>query len=72
MQENRQSLIVVKLTDFDQTRLSRELTYLLQSLTYLAWPNTHSGETEFWQKLKLALWKKSSSYSNIPLTEELI
>lgn len=65
-------MIVVKLTDFDQTRLSRELTYLLQSLTYLAWPNTHSAETEFWQKLKLALWKKSSSYSNIPLTEELI
>ena len=65
-------MIVIKLTDFDESKMSKELSYLLETITYLSWPKTEAGETEFWQKLKVALWKKSCSYSNIPLIEELI
>ena len=72
MQENRQSLIVIKLTDLDESKMPKELSYLLETITYLAWPKTEAAETEFWQKLKVALWKKSCSYSNIPLIEEFI
>ena len=72
MQENRQSLIVIKLTDLEESKIPKELSYLLETITYLAWPKTEAGETEFWQKLKVALWKKSDSYSNIPLIEEFI
>ena len=37
-QDNRQSLVLVKLEDLDPLRLTKEMKYLLNSLTYLAWP----------------------------------
>ena len=63
-QENRHSLIVVRLDDFQESRLNKELQYILKTLTYLSWPKNESEENTFWQKLKLTLMKKSSSYTN--------
>jgi hypothetical protein len=63
---------VIKLDDFDETILSKEMQYLLKSITYLPWPKSESDETEFWQKLKVTLAKKSSSYTNIVAIEELM
>ena len=37
-QDNRQSLVLVKLEELDQVRLTKEMKYLVNSLTYLAWP----------------------------------
>ena len=37
-QDNRQSLVLVKLEKLDPVRLTKEMKYLLNSLTYLAWP----------------------------------
>ena len=37
-QDNRQSLVLVKLEELDPLRLTKEMKYLLNSLTYLAWP----------------------------------
>lgn len=37
-QDNRQSLVVVKLEELDSRRLTKEMKYLVSSLTYLAWP----------------------------------
>ena len=62
-------MIVVKLDDFDEKKLNKELSYILESITYIPWPKTDAGETDFWHKLKVSLWKKSSSFSNIPLSE---
>ena len=37
-QDNRQSLVLVKLEELDSRRLTKEMKYLVSSLTYLAWP----------------------------------
>ena len=37
-QDNRQSLVLVKLEELDPVRLTKEMKYLVNSLTYLAWP----------------------------------
>ena len=37
-QDNRQSLVLVKLEELDPMRLTKEMKYLVNSLTYLAWP----------------------------------
>ena len=37
-QDNRQSLVLVKLEELDPMRLIKEMKYLVNSLTYLAWP----------------------------------
>ena len=37
-QDNRQSLVLVKLEKLDPVRLTKEMKYLVNSLTYLAWP----------------------------------
>ena len=63
-QENRQSLVVVKLNDFEDSKLNKELTYLMSSLTFMTWPKTEYEEDAFWQKLKVTLMKKSASYAN--------
>ena len=37
-QDNRQSLVLVKLEELEERRLTKEMKYLVSSLTYLAWP----------------------------------
>ena len=37
-QENRQGLVLVKLEELDIQQLTKEMKYLITSLTYLAWP----------------------------------
>ena len=38
VQENRQSLVVVRLNDIEERLLNKEMQFLLGSLTFLAWP----------------------------------
>ena len=61
---------MIKLDDFDENLLTKEIQYLLKSITYIPWPKVESEETEFWQKLKVTLAKKSSSYTNIVALEK--
>ena len=56
---------MIKLDDFDENLLTKEMQYLMKSITYIPWPKVESDEAEFWQKLKVTLAKKSSSYTNI-------
>ena len=44
-QDNRQSLVLVKLEELEERRLTKEMKYLVSSLTYLAWPP--SRDTRF-------------------------
>ena len=37
-QDNRQSLVLVKLEELEARRMTKEMKYLVSSLTYLAWP----------------------------------
>ena len=60
---------MVKLDDFDAAKLNKEMSYILRSLTYIHWPKSQNEENSFWQKLKLTLMKKSSSYTNMALIE---
>ena len=61
---------MIKLDDSDENLLTKEIQYLLKSITYIPWPKVESEETEFWQKLKVTLAKKSSSYTNIVALEK--
>ena len=70
LQENRHSLVVIKLDDFNENILTKEMQYLMKTITYLPWPKMDSEESEFWQKLKVTLAKKSTSYTNIAVLEE--
>ena len=36
--DNRQSLVLVKLEEVEERRMSKEMKYLVSSLTYLPWP----------------------------------
>ena len=40
VQENRQSLVVVRLNDIEERLLNKEMQFLLGSLTFLAWPRS--------------------------------
>ena len=42
-QENRQSLVLVKLEELETHQLTIEMKYLVNSMTYLAWPQ--NGKT---------------------------
>ena len=42
-QENRQSLVLVKLEELETHQLTNEMKYLVNSMTYLAWPQ--NGKT---------------------------
>ena len=72
LQENRQSLVVIKLDDFDNSILTKEMQFLMKTMTYLPWPRVESEESEFWQKLKVTLAKKSSSYTNIVALQKYV
>ena len=61
---------MIKLDDFDESLLTREMQYLLKTITYLPWPKLDTEEAEFWQKLKVTLAKKSTSYTNIVALEK--
>ena len=60
--------MVIKLDDFEDSKLNKELKYLTSSLTYMTWPNTEYEEDSFWQKLKVTLIKKSASYANVAMS----
>ena len=60
-------MVVVKLDDFEDSKLNKELKYLTSSLTYMTWPKAEYEEDSFWQKLKVTLMKKSSSYANVSM-----
>ena len=60
--------MVIKLDDFEDSKLNKELKYLTSSLTYMTWPNTEYEEDSFWQKLKVTLMKKSASYANVSMS----
>ena len=72
LQENRQSLVVIKLDDFDGSILTKEMQFLMKTMTYLPWPRVESEESEFWQKLKVTLAKKTSSYTNIVALQKYV
>ena len=70
-QENRQSLVIVKLDEIDESKLSKELRYIIQSLTYLSWSDDLLGDdSEFWNKLKLTVLKENMSYTNTSLVSD--
>ena len=48
-QDNRQSLVLVKLEELDARRLTKEMKYLVSSLTYLAWPQNGKIEWLWWE-----------------------
>merc|ERR1719244_1730811 len=73
VQENRQSILVVRLEEVPDRLVTKGLSYLLQNITYLAWPRSSVGEDqerEFWQKMKYSIIKKSASYSNMIVLQE--
>ena len=74
---------MIKLEDLEDAKLSKEMAYLVNSLTYLAWPGAgalsrsdtlhFSGKDQevvtFWQKLVVTLAKKSMSFTNLNFEE---
>ena len=58
--------------DFDESILTKEMRFLMNTITYLPWPKVESEETEFWQKLKVTLTRKSTSYTNILALEKSV
>jgi len=64
VQDNRQSLVLVKLEELETKRMTKEMKYLVSSLTYLAWPQKGATEqADFWRKLVVTFLKKSNSFS---------
>ena len=59
--------MVVKLDDFEDSKLNKELKYLTSSLTYMTWPKAEHEEGSFWHKLKVTLMKKSASFANVSM-----
>ena len=58
-------MVIVKLDEIDESKLSKELRYIIQSLTYLSWSDDLLGDdSEFWNKLKLTVLKENMSYTN--------
>ena len=64
-------MVIVKLDEIDESKLSKELRYIIQSLTYLSWSDDLLGDgSEFWNKLKLTVLKKNMSYTNTLLVSD--
>ena len=64
--------MIIKLENFDQSQLSKEMQFLMSCVTYLPVENVDTIQEQFWQKLKVSLAKKSSSFSSIQSLENFV
>ncbi|XP_076319314.1 toll-like receptor 6 [Tachypleus tridentatus] len=55
LENNRNSLVLVKMKNLPQKDTTKELQYLLRTRTYLEWPENSKAQSLFWLRLRNAL-----------------